>query len=211
MFLGECFYLYAIAGEKFGKNQCDKVGRFLKNLGEIFSVKSSQNELLLFGLKWKHHSLAKTAVVPFWATFVKTWATFYFNIWSHWTTYLPTYLPTSSFSIFLLFYSSCSVVRARQKILSWDSWNGFLFSSSYFRCFSHDRLRHFVFRKYKIQKRFWHKIWNIELKFIMLFEGLFNFDLSLNTHKAYLPAERKVDRIRTVVLCCLRCDRSTTE
>ena len=51
MFLGECFYLYAIAGEKFGKNQCDKVGRFLKNLGEIFSVKSSQNELLLFGLK----------------------------------------------------------------------------------------------------------------------------------------------------------------
>ena len=66
---------------------------FEKSWRNIF-CKSSQNGLLLFGLKWKHHSLAKTAVVPFWATFVKTWATFYFNIWSHWTTYLPTYLPT---------------------------------------------------------------------------------------------------------------------
>ena len=39
-----------------------------------------------------HHLLSKIGKATFWATFGKTWATFYFNIWSHCGP--PTYLPT---------------------------------------------------------------------------------------------------------------------
>ena len=45
--------------------QCDQIGQFL-------------------GYSGKHHSLVKTTVAPFGANFGKSWATFYFNIWSHW-------------------------------------------------------------------------------------------------------------------------------
>ena len=33
----------------------------------------------------KHCFLSQTGEATFWTTFVKTWATFYFNIWSHFT------------------------------------------------------------------------------------------------------------------------------
>ena len=38
-----------------------------------------------FLVRCKNHCfLSKTGDATFWATVVKTWATFYFNIWSHW-------------------------------------------------------------------------------------------------------------------------------
>ena len=35
------------------------------------------------GISEIHDSLVKYSTVPFWATFGKTWDTFYFSIWSH--------------------------------------------------------------------------------------------------------------------------------
>ena len=35
------------------------------------------------GISEIHDSLVKDSTVTFWAIFGKTWATFYFNIWSH--------------------------------------------------------------------------------------------------------------------------------
>ena len=48
------------------KGHCDQIGLFLKCLGDILSLKSSQNWwLLLCYQREKHNSLVKTTVAPF--------------------------------------------------------------------------------------------------------------------------------------------------
>ena len=64
-----------------------KMGDFEKSEWQSF-LKSSQNLWWLFGFKWKASFFSKSTLAPFWATFIKTWATFSFNIWSHWDSYL---------------------------------------------------------------------------------------------------------------------------
>ena len=50
--------------------QCDQIGRFLKSLGDDFSLKSSQ-KLWWFGLKWKVSFFSKSYCVPFLGKFFK--------------------------------------------------------------------------------------------------------------------------------------------
>ena len=66
-------------------SQCDQIARFLKVVGDITSIKSSPNYWQLFGLFWKPHTFVKTYVATSWVTFENIWATFYSNIWSHWS------------------------------------------------------------------------------------------------------------------------------
>ena len=60
--------------------QCDHIGRFLKSFDDFFSFFFNKKVKLImtFGVKVK-----KNTLVPVKATFGKTRATFYFNIWSH--------------------------------------------------------------------------------------------------------------------------------
>ena len=63
--------------------------------------------LVTFWQSWKPLILSQTGVATFWATFGKTWATFYSNIWSHWwpllgligTTVVPIFLYLSRVNI----------------------------------------------------------------------------------------------------------------
>ena len=64
-------------------NQWDQIGPFLKSLGGKVTLKSSQNLWWVFGPMWNASFFNKTTLADFWATFGKTRATFYFNIWSH--------------------------------------------------------------------------------------------------------------------------------
>ena len=77
-----------------GGGQCDHIELFLEFLGNKFYYKADQMFDDFLDSCENNRFLSQTGDATFWATFVKTWATFYFNIWSHWTTYLPTYLPT---------------------------------------------------------------------------------------------------------------------
>ena len=65
-----------------GTNQCDLIGRFLEFLGNTFITKLAQ----MFGDFWgtceNHCIISQTGDATFWATFGKTWATFYYKIWS---------------------------------------------------------------------------------------------------------------------------------
>ena len=54
-------------------------------LGDKITLKSSQIVWWLFGLEWNTSFLILNFCGDFWATFGKVWATFYINIWSHWT------------------------------------------------------------------------------------------------------------------------------
>ena len=56
--------------------QCDQIGRFLKDIGDKISNKSSPNDWKLFGQLKKPHLNVKTTVATFWATFGNIWATF---------------------------------------------------------------------------------------------------------------------------------------
>ena len=46
-----------------------------------------------------HHFLSQTGEATFWATFGKTWATLYFNIWSHCKYSLKCYFLGSTFAV----------------------------------------------------------------------------------------------------------------
>ena len=50
---------------------------FKKCQGCIFSVKLAQIDDDFLGSSEKNHSLVKTALTPFWATFGENWATIY--------------------------------------------------------------------------------------------------------------------------------------
>ena len=63
--------------------QCDQIGRFLEFLGNKFYYKVAQMLVDFLGICEKHCFFSQTGQATFWATFGKTWATFYFNIWSH--------------------------------------------------------------------------------------------------------------------------------
>ena len=61
---------------------------FGKSWWHIFFQKVAQIYDNLLGYSGNHNTLVKTTVAPFGPTFWKTWATFYFNVWSHWVTLL---------------------------------------------------------------------------------------------------------------------------
>ena len=60
----------------FCKPYCYSCTRIQYLLGIIFGY--------FLGSCENHCFLSQTGEATFWATFVKTWTTFYFNIWSHW-------------------------------------------------------------------------------------------------------------------------------
>ena len=60
------------------------LGNFLKFLATKFSYKSSPNNWWLFGLFWNYHFCSKNCCGYFLGNPRKKWASFYFNIWSHW-------------------------------------------------------------------------------------------------------------------------------
>ena len=62
--------------------QCDQTGLFLKDLSNKLSYKRSRSFWQLFGLFWKMKPLR----LLFWSPFGEIWATFNYNIWSHWST-----------------------------------------------------------------------------------------------------------------------------
>ena len=57
---------------------------FEKKLATKFLVKEAQMIGNFLGSFEKPHSYVKTALANFWATYVKNWAPFNSNIWSHW-------------------------------------------------------------------------------------------------------------------------------
>ena len=61
---------------------------FGKSWWHIFFQKVAQIYDNFLGYSGNHNTLVKTTVAPFGPTFWKTWATFYFNVWSHWVTLL---------------------------------------------------------------------------------------------------------------------------
>ena len=68
--------------------KCDQIGRFLE-----FVYKSIPNVWWLFGQLWNPLFFkSKRVRLLFWATFGKTWVTFYFNIWSHWWLLPPSHI-----------------------------------------------------------------------------------------------------------------------
>ena len=71
--------------QPIGRRQCDQIGRFLKVFGDKISSKSSQNYSNSLGYFEKSHSNVKTYLATSWMTFGNIWATFYSNIWSHWS------------------------------------------------------------------------------------------------------------------------------
>ena len=75
--------------------QCGQIGRFLKVVGEMASIKSRPNAWWIFGLKWK----ATLLMLNFW----KLWATFEFGIWSHWLQSTLNFKASSSFKQTTLF------------------------------------------------------------------------------------------------------------
>ena len=64
---------------KVDTNQCDQIGRFLKELGDKFFYKSSPNNSRLSGQFWKTSLLSKNCLVTTIGQLL-----FDFNIWSHW-------------------------------------------------------------------------------------------------------------------------------
>ena len=66
--------ILAYVDDVTSQDQCDQIGQFLKDL----CYKREKLDLL-----------NKTAVGIFWATFGENWATFYSNIWSHWSGFEP--------------------------------------------------------------------------------------------------------------------------
>ena len=67
-------------------DQCDQIwGDFLKFLAEKFVTKVAQIIINFLGYFKKPHSYVNTAVATSWETFRNIWATFYSNIWSHWS------------------------------------------------------------------------------------------------------------------------------
>ena len=60
-------------------SQCDQIGRFLKSLDDICSLKIAKFDDGILGRVNSMDSLVKTTVTPFGATFGKTWANFYFQ------------------------------------------------------------------------------------------------------------------------------------
>ena len=77
-----------------GRCQCDQIGRFLKFLATKFLPKEAQNNWQLLGYFEKPHSWKNDY---FGGKFWKNWATFYSNIWSHWSSPWPP-PPTSTSS-----------------------------------------------------------------------------------------------------------------
>ena len=70
------------------QRQCDQIGRFLQFLGNKFSYKVAQifvDFLATYLVNHLFFNKNKAVVVTFWTFFGTTWATYYFNIWSHWT------------------------------------------------------------------------------------------------------------------------------
>ena len=69
----------------YSLTQWDQIGRFLEFHGNKFYYKNSPNVWWLFWQVWKPLLFKTNWWGYFWATFGKTWAHFYFNIWSHWS------------------------------------------------------------------------------------------------------------------------------
>ena len=66
-----------------GGGQCDHIELFLEFLGNKFYYKADQMFDDFLDSCENNRFLSQTGDSTFWATFGKTWATFYFNIWSH--------------------------------------------------------------------------------------------------------------------------------
>ena len=62
-----------------------RLGDFCNFLVTIFITKVAQMFGDFMGSCENHRFLSQTGEATFWVTFAKTWATFYFNIWSHCT------------------------------------------------------------------------------------------------------------------------------
>ena len=79
-----CLLILPIAQRKhIGRCQCDQIGRFWNFLVAKFITKVAQMFDDFLGSCEKYQFLYQTGEFTFWATFGKTCANFYFNIWSH--------------------------------------------------------------------------------------------------------------------------------
>ena len=82
--------------------QCDHIGRFLKFLWHIFSLKLPKYIKTFWGATLKNIPFkTKTAVVTLRLLLIKIWAPLHFNIWSHWLRLQTTQLFWQKYPKFL--------------------------------------------------------------------------------------------------------------